>query len=155
MEISKLRTIGEGISVVAVLVTLVFLILEVRENTAAIRTESFGESINKLNEWRLNLAGNRELAQMFADFNDGAVMELDRAERQQFGLVMTSLWSIYETAYFAQSYGTLGESEWSRFERVLCSQYESAFAFKKGLWDTEVQMILSPEFRLFVEEQCG
>jgi hypothetical protein len=155
MEISKLRTIGEGISVVAVLVTLVFLILEVRENTAAIRTESFGESINKLNEWRLNLAGNRELAQMFADFNDGAVMELDRAERQQFGLVMTSLWSIYETAYFAQSYGTLGESEWSRFERVLCSQYESAVAFKKGLWDTEVQMILSPEFRLFVEEQCG
>jgi hypothetical protein len=155
MEISKLRKIGEGISVVAVLVTLVFLILEVRENTAAIRTESYGESINRLNEWRLNLAVNKELAQMFADFNDGAVMELDRAERQQFGMVMTSLWSVYESAYFAQSYGTLGESEWSRFEQVMCSQYERAVAHKDGLWDREVQRILSPEFRYFVEEQCG
>ena len=153
MQISKFRDIGEVLSIIAVLITLVFLILEVRENTAAIRTESYGESINRLNEWRLDLASNRELSQMFADFNDREVMDLDRAERQQLSFIMGSLWSIYETAYFARSYGTLGESEWLRFEGMMCRQYEIAVA-QEQFWDRGLQILLSPDFKLFVEEQC-
>jgi len=154
MQISKLKQMGEALSVVAVLVTLVFLILEVRENTAAIRTESYGESINRLNEWRLELASNSELTRMFAAFNDGEEFDLDRTQNQQLNFVLGSLWSIYESAYFAYSYGTLGESEWSRFEPMMCGQYSVAVA-RGNFWGIGLTELISAEFKVFVQEQCG
>jgi hypothetical protein len=154
MTLSKFKETGEALSIIVVLVTLIFLILEVRENTAAIRTESYGDSIDRLNEWRLSLASDKELIKMFADFNSGETLELDRTEGQQLSFVLGSLWSIYESAYFAQSYGTLGESEWSRFEQMMCGQYEYALA-QEGAWETELRNLLSAEFGDFVEERCG
>ena len=154
MQIARLKEIGEAISIVAVLVTLVFLILEVRENTAAIRTEAYGGNITRMNDWRMQLASDPELSRMFARFNEGELSgsELDLTERQQFVLFYSSLWSIYESAYFARNYGTLGESEWSRFELMMCQQFGLSTA--QGMWPM-MDRILSPEFRTYTEENCG
>ena len=151
MQISKFKEIGEALSIVAVLITLVFLILEVRENTAAIRTESYGESITRLNDWRLQLASDKELTRMFAQFNSGNLTNLDGTESQQFSFVYGSLWSIYESAYFARSYGTLGESEWIRFEQMMCRQFE--LVTEQDYWSS-MDLLLSPEFKSYAQAQC-
>jgi hypothetical protein len=151
MQLARFKETGEAISIVVVIVTLLFLILEVRENTAAIRTESYGEAINRLNDWRLQLASEKELAKMFAEFNAGELRDLDQTERQQFSFIIGSLWSIYETAYFANGYGTLGDSEWSRFEQMMCHQYD--LAVSQSGWD-KLGMLLSPEFVQYTEVQC-
>jgi hypothetical protein len=151
MQLAKFKEAGEALSIVAVIVTLLFLILEVRENTAAIRTDSYGETINKLNDWRLQLASEKELTAMIAEFNAGELRDLDQTERQQFSFIIGSLWSIYETAYFANGYGTLGDSEWSRFEQIMCRQY--TLAVSQAGWDM-LGILLSPEFVQYTEVQC-
>lgn len=151
MQMSRLKGIGEALSVVVVLVTLIFLILEVRENTAAIRTESYGESITRLNDWRLQIASDEKLVKMFAEFNAGILPDLNLTERQQLIFVIGSLWSIYESSYFARSYGTLGESEWIRFEQMMCIQFERLT--EQNSWSS-LDRILSPEFRSYTEDQC-
>ena len=154
MQISKVKEFGEVLSVAAVLVTLIFLIVEVRENTAAIRTESFGESISRLNDWRLELAADSNLTKLFVEFNSGEDINPDAIERQQIAFIIGSLWSIYESAFYARDYGTLGESEWSRMEQMMCRQFDNLPA-RPGFWDGMLQNQLSPEFRIFVEETCG
>lgn len=152
MQISKLKEIGEVVSIIAIIVTLVFLILEVRENTAALRTESYGESIDRLNTWRLELASNNELISMFDDFIEGLEMDLSPADDQKLQFVIGSLWSIYESAFFARNYGTMGESEWIRFERMMCQQYISVL--DQNYWP-RLDLILSLDFREYVEQQCN
>lgn len=154
MQISRLKEIGEALSIVAVLATLIFLILEVRENTAAIRTESYGESISRLNEWRLELAADQNLTRLFVEFSSGEEIAPDRTERQQINFIIGALWSIYESAYFARDYGTLGESEWIRMEQMMCRQFDNLSA-RAGFWDGVLNSQLSPQFRGFVEETCG
>ena len=154
MQISKVKEIGEVFSIVAVLVTLIFLIVEVRENTAAIRTESYGESIARLNDWRLELAADSNLTRLFVEFNSGEEISWDVNERQQIAFIISSLWSIYESAYFANEYGTLGESEWARMKQMMCRQFDILLA-RPGFWDRVLVSQLSPEFRSFVETTCG
>ena len=106
-----------------------------------------------MNDWRMQLASDSELSSLFAQFAAGELLEseLDLTERQKFVLVYGSLWSIYESAYFARNYGTLGESEWTRFELMMCHQY--GLSTKQGMW-SGMDRILSPEFRDFAAEEC-
>lgn len=154
MQISKVKEFGEVLSIAAVLITLIFLIVEVRENTAAIRTESFGESISRLNDWRLELAADSNLTRLFVEFNSGEEINPDAIERQQIAFIIGALWSIYESAFYARDYGTLGESEWTRMEQMMCRQFDNLPA-RQGFWDGMLQNQLSTEFRIFVEETCG
>ena len=50
--------ISEIIAAVAVVVTLIFLIFEVRENSDLVRADSFNRSIESLVEWRSAIATN-------------------------------------------------------------------------------------------------
>ena len=80
-------------------------------------------------------------------------MELDQTEKQQVNFIVGSLWSIYASAYFARGYDTLGESEWVRFEQMMCRQFTSAAAHE-GFWCGVLLNQLSPEFRTLVEQTC-
>ena len=153
MEPGKVREVGEAVSIVAVLVTLVFLVLEIRENTAVVRTQSYGENITRRNDWRMQLAAEPELTRLFAEFDEGTLdaTTLTLTERQQFVFVYGTMGSIHETAWFARSYGTLGEAEWARFEQMMCVQYDHSI--EQGTWPF-MDRVLSPDFRTFTEQTC-
>ena len=87
MKKIKWAQFGEFVSSIAVVATLVFLVFEVRENTGAVRTESYGESIDRLNNWRLELASSKELTGLFTEFRDEGVSNFDVVETQQFNFI--------------------------------------------------------------------
>ncbi len=65
MDLSQLANLGEFLGGLAVVVTLVYLATQVRQNTSAIRASSaqaFGDSINGLN---LLIAGDLEQARVW------------------------------------------------------------------------------------------
>lgn len=151
MNTSRLKEIGEIVSMVAIVVTLIFLILEVRENTAAIRTNSFGESVTMLNDWRLQQAANPELAGLYSNYLIQTPLNLDQTQRQQLLFILATQWTIYDSAYFAQQYGTLGQSEWTRFQQQICLQHR--LTTFHGFWQPLTNMI-TPEFQAFFEAEC-
>ena len=133
-------------------ITLIFLILEVRENTAVVKSESYAASVDRLNEWRLELAANPKMTELFVEFLDDGVGEMDPVELQQFTFLYGSLWSIYESAYFSSTYETLGRAEWTRFENMICRQHQ--LSVDRSVWlDTAGR--LSQDFVEWVLGACG
>jgi len=149
-KLSDWASIAEILSGIAVLITLVFLIIEIRENTEVTRAAAYDRNIDSINESAYVLAQNPELARIYRAFVEGRVDDLDSDESFRVQLMVRTLFRIYEKAYFAYQYGTLGEAEWTRFSGGVCRQIDRADA---AMWDI-VKVILTEEFVGYLTESC-
>ena len=137
--------ISEIIAAVAVVVTLIFLIFEVRENSDLVRADSFNRSIESLVEWRSAIATNDASLKVMAEH-----FEFDDPEELRQQLLVVNLWSIYEKTYYSQQYGLVGPAEWERFQTRICGYQRSGEEF----WDERVAVFLTEEFRNYVTASC-
>ena len=138
--------LAEIVSSLAVLVTLIFLLIELRANSNLTRANAFEETIQGVIEWRQAALSNDDSLQVLTDFFG---YENNEETREVF--VLLNLWNIYENAYFSREYDLIAEEAWERFTFGICSNYSRDIA----LWDSRIAAILTPEFREFVPEYCG
>ena len=149
MKSKRLRVwaqLAEIISGVAVVITLVFLVVEVRENTDLVRATTFDRNMESLIDWRMQIVSNENSLKTMADFWG---IEDSDALRQQ--LLVVNMWSIYEKTYYAQRYGLIGKPEWERFENVICRYTDRGPDF----WRDKVSQFLTREFRDYVIDVCA
>ena len=137
---------ADVVSGVAVVVTLVFLIFEVRRNSDLVRADAFDRNIESLIELRMHIASNDRSLQAMAEH-----WGIDNPEFLRRQLLAVSLWSIYEKTFYAQNYGLVGEPEWERFETRIC-RYVGA---RSEFWHENIAPFLSAEFREFVTSRCA
>ena len=147
---------AEIVSAVAVVVTIGFLTFQMMENTNAIQAQTFQELMRDINNWRSSIR-EIERSQLMSKWREDGVDGLSKEELDVLRIVYLELWGIYESAFFANERGVLGEDEWGRFEKVICrerrtqdnvfwgSSYEGLFSFDE---------ILTPIFVDYVETQC-
>ena len=78
-KLSDWASIAEIVSGIAVVITLVFLVLGIRENTEVMRATSFASSIDTLNEFTASVVTDSELRQLWLAHNsrDGATFTDD------------------------------------------------------------------------------
>ena len=159
-SLSTVTQIAEIVASLAVLVTLLFLIVEIRQNTETTRVASYDRSIELLNEWRLTVAENPDLSAYWVDYIGRGGGDMSTEADVRLNMVVGTLWGVYENAYFANERGFLGPSEWSRFEVQLCRQHE--LAAENGRWDgsrspsvSPITGLLTSEFVGFVESHCA
>lgn len=139
--------IAEIVSGVAVVVTLIFLVLEVRGNSDLIRANTFNRSIESLVDYRMQIATSEEaLETMNAHWGREGP---DSLRRQ---LLVVNLWSIYEKTYYSRQYGLVGEAEWQRFESRICNYVQTGEGLR--YWTDSVAMFLTDEFRDYVVSGC-
>ncbi len=147
--------IAEVISGVAVVVTLIFLIAQVRDNSSVIRGAAFEGSIDSLNELRLMIAEDHELASLMIDrWGRDLIEEFGRDEAPAYlqrRLMTLVQWSNYEKAYYSRNYDLLGTAEWSRFERSICLTASNP----ASRWSADIKDFLTPEFADYVIEFCN
>jgi len=155
MNLDKFAKYAEIISSVAVLITLLFLVIEVRENSAVIRASSYGQNIELLNDWRYQGASDPEISELFRGYMSGEIHEFSDEQFQRFSFHYLALWSIYENAYFAREYGILGAQEWDRFLSQACNQYRIVANQGQGYWENNAQGFLSREFYLYIPATCS
>ena len=122
MASEKLKTyalVSEIISAAAVIVSLIFVAFQVKDNTAAIRSSTYDGILADHIEWRLTVATHPELgtAMIKLDNSDTDLNDLDRKNAER---AYQALFQIYERAYFARKYEILGDSEWARYEKAIC-----------------------------------
>lgn len=119
MKLEKYALLAEILASVAVVVTLVVLLIEVRGNTAAIRAATLLE-VNKIardhlvlmwsdaNASRIDQIGSQDLSQLTAD------------ERQRYYWNVRSFWLGMQTVYRQYDLGILPEEEWQVYHDVIC-----------------------------------
>jgi len=151
-KLSDWASFAEIVSAVAVVVTLIFLIAGIRDNTEVTRASMFDRSMDSLNEIRLLIASDAEVARIWRAYRDKEFDLLDDVSKEQAGELAMAIFGIYEKAYYAREYEVIGSREWERFENQICIQLDRAQASPEVM--ELVRVILTPSFMSYVTELC-
>ena len=145
MDLTQLANLGEFIGGIAVLVTLVYLAIQVRQGNRVARAQVHQESARMSSE--LLLQTNRSVLDVFARAasDPGALSESDlRFLRVQFVAVV----NYYETLFYAWERGEVDPDLWeSRRYRIV-----GFIGLHKGVLWEGVKMGFGSRFRAFVDD---
>ena len=131
-----------------VIAGLVFLAIEIRQNTNIAKANAYRDNIQDIAEWRELTISDPELARLFGTYLDEGVDALERDERGRISGLINNVMGIYENAYFGRSYGIIGDEEWLRFESGACRHYLAALQNDFSL------RYLTKGFRQFLDDTC-
>lgn len=151
MKLDTSVKIAEIISAVAVIVTLIILVYEVRNNTESNRALVYGQEMDRLNSIRFAELNNPELTELNLLFRSGDLSKLSETQQQRLRRFLGAQWSIYESAFFQYQVGHFGEVEWSRYDDSICRQYARAKAAE--LW-VDLTLSMTRQFSDFVVGNC-
>jgi len=111
MSISDLGSLGEFIASITVLVTLIYVAVQIRQNTNATRAVSHHAITDSLNQINLSLAKDEVLAQLWlSGFNDRS--SLSALHREQFDALLRSYMHACDTMYYQAQVGAGDHGLW-------------------------------------------
>ncbi len=139
------KTILEMTGLVAVVLGLLFVGIEVRQNTAAMQAATLQGLNDSSQEYLLSVASNPKLIEI----QQRAVAEpdsLNDVEAQQYFLLERTRWLRSQNAFHQYQRGTLSEDDWVTFENVICRR-------ERFSWQSHKPAV-APRFAEFVESIC-
>jgi len=153
LKLSDWANLAEIVSGVAVIVSLIFLILGIRENTEITRAAAYDRNIDALNLLRSEVVRDSETARRWHAYETGQADSLEGIDRMQLNNQINITFSNYEKAYFNHQYGVLGDSEWTRYERQICINQERLDSLPDLKADMET--VVTDEFVEYMADLCS
>ena len=151
MGLENFVSIAEIVAGFAVLVTLIFLTLELRSSAKTLRANTNAESYENwatVNEFLSQHPDQVAISQTFDPSK--TLSEFTEVEQAAIRLLARSLFQRFQSLYFKYSAGILTEDVWQQ-NRVWCSGLVNAPIYK-AIWDDEKgQPIFIPEFVFSIE----
>jgi hypothetical protein len=138
----------ETVSAVAVFLGLVFVGLELKQNTEAVESQTSQGLLEMANQANDQIASNQQLAELVLRVSKG-VEELDELEALQYGRFVHSEMNIWEHAFFSHENGTMHSDLWSGYDGA----YRGFFcdAWSKEVWET-IKHGFSEQFKAHVDK---
>ena len=146
-KLSNWASIAEIGSSLAVVVTLIFLIVGLQDNTNVTRASVYASSIDSLNDFESTILADPELSRIHLAYLRSDTVGLSPEETDRLTFIMAILFRIYEKAYYSERYDLIGEEEWGRFERMICINY--ARAETAGTAQT-IRNLMTEEFMRYI-----
>ncbi len=139
MTLSEFGSLGEALSGIAVIFSLLYLIIEVRRNTRATRSGSAWNSTVALAELCEIIANNPQLAELCMRSLDEHVQpdELTPEEFSQIFFVARSVLYKYEAQWYLWREGSLSEEMWQNRRRWAKSWV--SLPVPRIIWEMEKQ----------------
>lgn len=145
MKLERYAQLAEILASTAVIATLIVLLLQVRENTAAIRAATLLE-VNKIARDHLVLMWSDADASRINQIGAQDLSQLNAEERQRYIWNVRSFWLGMQTVYRQYDLGILPEEEWQVYRNVICTNI--SWPGTRELW-TGTDLI--PDFVRVVE----
>jgi len=146
VSISDLGSLGEFVASFGVLITLIFLTFQMRQNTKAVRASIASDMTS---HWLSNsnvMASSSDLFQIMARANETGSMEAEGAGRYYFWVV--NVLKIVEFAHYQRNEGTLDEQLWETNVAGLRSLMDGTIF--EEIW-TSQRNLYTADFRGFVD----
>ena len=149
-QLQRWALIAEIVSALAVLITLIMLLMEIRSNTDAMKIDTYDRLIADMSNWYLETAMDNELsdAQFIRMVQGGE----GTTEKQMFldQRSTRSMYMIYERAFLQWHQGNMDDASFARFRYQICQENGSNFEqnILPGIRRTSSQSFM--EFR----DQC-
>ncbi len=147
MDLTQLANLGEFIGGVAVLVTLIYLAAQIRQNTNTTSASADLEAAKLMADWHARVSDNAALADLWDNAASGS-RELNESERRRF------LWFIAEYFFIAEGLwrqnlrGLLSDDSWRPHTWLLHTLVSNPVV--RAWWDARMSP-LSLDFREYVE----
>ena len=116
---AKFRGIIEIGGAVTVLVGLVFVGVELRQNTAAVEAATFQSLTDASSDWLMTIAADPELLRAWT-IGSSNPEQLDETDATRYFLITRSFWTRMQNVFSQWERGTLGDEDWQFYEEVLC-----------------------------------
>lgn len=135
MNWDALGAIGEIIGAVAVFATLVYLAVQIRQNTGAVRAAALNSSVVVVTDIRAKLFGDPNLTDIYIRGLDDPD-SLNVVDKARFTLTMHnilwSLWNVYAQSGYAELSSDIWESQMLVVKRVFGTPGGRFFLDKHG-----------------------
>jgi hypothetical protein len=149
MNLQKAALLAEIVGSIAVVVTLVVLIFEVRGNTDAILAGNRQSIAERTGEFALAVAGNPELAAIQAQALGG-----NPVETQQANSYMVAVLQLVQESYFLHKDGLLDDAIWRT--RANFALGNIRFEFGRARYERLKQTgVLAPEFTQWLDAEAA
>ena len=148
MTIQDLGSLGELVAAIATVATLIYLALQIRQNTAATRAASFHAVTDARNQVNFTVTQNAELARIFV-LGCADRSSLSPEDRVRFDFTCLSYVHVVETMHYQASVGVGEKGLVEAEERTLLDLISTPGVRE---WWLENPYAFGPEFRSYMEE---
>ncbi len=143
---TRLSVFAELLGAAAVVVSLIYVGIEIRQNTQAVRSATYQELVAKSDDFLLVLAQDSALTHIWLR-GDEDPSSLDETERQRYWWIVRTFWRNMENAFRQHDRGMLGDPEYELYASMTCSPKPPG---RRLTWKDHART-LSPDFVSFVE----
>ena len=147
MQLQDLANLAASVSSVAVILSLIYLAIQVRQNTASIRTETFARALERVSAMQSVLFENGDLARLQAQ---GVLdpSKLTREERLQLTWWLSEAFGAFEFMFHQAETGALPDEVWNRWSAT--AAWWVSFPGVQAWWHARPTPF-SPSFTAFVD----
>lgn len=114
--IETLGNLGEFIGGVAVLATLIYLAVQVRQNNTIAKASSHHQGEHQFNHWTLEIAKSSELADILTR-GHADPFSLKPMELTRYYLMLIPMFNTFETVYIQHLDGLASKEQWKTLEK--------------------------------------
>lgn len=139
--------VSEFIGSIGVIITLVFLAIQIHQNTTSIKAQSELEMSFRISDWYSRVNNNPALGEIFDNaFKDPD--SLNNGELAQFLWHISELYSIYEGCYYLYRKGDIEKNSWNSKMEAATHLLDNPLVAK---WWELKSAPLSEEFRSHIQ----
>jgi hypothetical protein len=148
MTLDQLAKLGEFVGGIFVVISLVYLAYEVRQNTRSLRTENYARVLDRMSTLQARVAADAELNHVFMVGAEDPG-RLSPAERVRFAWALYELFGAAEFMYHQARDHALPAAVWTRWEATIC--WWLSHPGMRAWWATKPAP-LAPDFEAFGDE---
>ena len=127
MNWEAIGAIGEILGAIAVLATLVYLAVQIRQNSRFVQAATYHSTSRARNEFNFAVATTPELSALLIRAGDKSTT-LDAEEQQRFDALMWGLFNLFEDSFVQHTHGLLTRESWELTRWALAGQLTSSAA---------------------------
>jgi len=142
----RLSTILEVVSAAAVVLSLIYVAIEIRRNTEAVQSATYQQLVAASDEFLLVLAQDPELTDIWIRGDEDPSL-LNDIEAQRYWWIVRTYLRNMEHAFRQHERGLLGDLEWDLYASMICKPWPQG---RRLSWVSH-SPTLSPDFVSFVE----
>ncbi len=146
------RDLFEAVGLVAIVASLLFLALEVRQANLSTRIAARDSATQGHIDYMAHMLDSSVLASAAAKAN--ANQELSHLETQQLSVFHELRWRHYERVYYQYQNGVISDQEWTAYKSGITQSFREENAMwkiSKNTWE-DTNAKLSGDFVAYVEE---
>lgn len=122
MTLNELGNIGEFLSSIGVIVSLVYLAIQIRKNTETERTSTYQSVVSDFGSLNRTMSSSANLSYLYVQAMEDFT-KLDADEKARISQLFFATFHYFENMYYQYQKGYLEEDVWRGWKRLMLTYY--------------------------------